>query len=261
MTEFWATIAQKTIHAWMPPGFQCLVSASSAWSGRKLHRRQSLPVRLYAVDSGGFAVMTRYGGIYPYSLAQYVEWAAAYQPLWLAVMDYPVLNPDSVTLCQRQTTENTRAAWQQYPDLCWTPVIQGASVADYVAHALELKPVIDEMRQRHPSMRVGIGSLVRSDAAKVEQVCRAVSTVLDAPLHLFGVALKHLKGDLWLRNVISVDSALWQPSGQSSDGVGAKSERESLMLSQISHAYRVGYPRYEARLNEALRQPRQGILI
>src|SRR5216683_3085972 len=166
MYNFYATFDASNLCSYVPD-VPILLPASS-WA-RKGLKKPALPSRvsLRAADSGGF-VASRIWGEYRYSLTEYVDWLSSWSPQWAACMDYCCEPELGQVTRERQdkTTTNVYRAWQDYraTPWAWVPTIQGLEPADYLRHALELKPVIDEMQahyQGNPAFRVGIGTLCR----------------------------------------------------------------------------------------------------
>lgn len=147
----------------------------------------------------------------------------------------------------------------------WVPTIQGWEVADYVRHATEMKPLIETMAAHYGDrgFRVGIGTLcARASTRMIQAVVLAVQRVLGpVPLHLWGVKLAVLKARVQLPQVVSVDSAAWYPGGLGRDGLEARAEKEQLGLTQREHALQVALPRYLEKVEKALQEPKQMILL
>src|SRR5258708_4120516 len=152
-----------------------------------------------AADCGGFVATFKWGGIYPYTAMQYVEWLHAWHPQWAATMDYccedeiTTDQPGIVRARQDATTGMTYHFWHTYRDVSWVwvPTIQGWAIDDYVRHAQELKPLIDEMHVYYgaeSAFRVGIGTLChRASVEMIRAVVLAVVAVLgEVDIHLWG---------------------------------------------------------------------------
>jgi hypothetical protein len=124
--------------------------------------------------------------------------------------------------------------WQHYRDVswAWVPTIQGWTIADYMRHAQEVKPLIQEMQAcygMNSAFRVGIGTLChRASVEMIRAVVVAVAAILgDVPIHLWGVKLDIFKSPIGLpEQVVSCDSAafnglwghgrtVWKQSGKS----------------------------------------------
>jgi hypothetical protein len=267
MMLFFATIDADsdtpTLHEHMPP--VAVMLPASSWY-RVNFRRPRLPeqIREVAADCGGFVAARRWR-CYRYTLAQYVAWLEAFHPQWAAMLDYccePPLagDPHVVRRRQLQTTFRAWQIWQHYPDApwVWVPTIQGWEVEEYVLHAHELRPLIDEMQAYYGAtraFRVGIGTLcARASTATIRSVVGAVAHELPGVgLHLWGVKLSTFKAPIALHEqVISFDSAAWNGLFGSD-----REEWRSSGLSQRAWSYSVALPRYTLKIGQALRQPKQ----
>lgn len=214
-----------------------------------------------AADSGGFVASHRWGD-YRFTVAQYVEWLASWQPQWAALLDYCCEPELAVLTRERQirTTAACESIWQTYRSVpwAWVPTIQGLTLADYERHALELRPLIEEMRawyRSHAAFRVGIGTLCRRiSVPTIHAIVSTVAALLPGvPLHLWGVKLSVLQAPLALpAQVVSVDSAAW-------NGLFF-TDREAWRasgLAQRQWSWTVAYPRYTAKVTAALARPKQ----
>jgi len=225
-----------------------------------------------AADCGGF-VASRIWGEYRYTPEQYVDWLRAVKPAWAACMDYCCEDeitsgrPGVVQQRQDATTEMARMFWHDYRDVpwVWVPTIQGWYAEDYIRHARELKPLIDEMRSHYVSIggpdlfRVGIGTLcARASAAMIRKVVLAVAAELpDVPLHLWGVKLSVMQSPVMLPGqVVSVDSAAWNGLFRTGRNAWKRSG-----LSERRYALEVALPAYTTKVQEALSQPKQMTLL
>lgn len=269
MLTFYATISYGKTDDNMPD-IPWLLPASS-WSRGGLPKPKLPPnVRHTAADSGGFVATFKWGD-YRYTADEYVAWLDTFKPRWAATMDYccePEItghNDGVVRERQQRTSDMAFEFWRSYRDAewSWTPTIQGWEVEDYVRHAKELKPLIADFRRVSTSdFRVGIGTLCRrASASMIAQVVTAVSEVLDdAPLHLWGVKLSVLKTRVELPNVASVDSGAWNGLfGRDAEEARAHMRRHG--LTQKRYELDVALPRYLAKVEEALSQPKQLVLF
>jgi hypothetical protein len=142
------------------------------------------------------------------------------------------------------------------------PTIQGWEVKDYERHAFEMKYLIQEMHTYYGSgsaFRVGIGTLCRrASVSMIHEVVRAVSDVLPGvPLHLWGVKLGLLQSSMALpEQVVSVDSAAWNGLFRT----GREAWKTS-GLPQRRWIFDVALPRYQAKVDEALAQVKQAVLL
>lgn len=271
MITFYATISYGEQRDYMPDA-PYLFPASS-WAKNGGLRPMRLPKHLTQVsaDSGGFVATFKWGD-YRYSLSQYVEWLEGFRPAWSATMDYccePEITEKMGIVKERQERTSAMAyrAWKEYRDTAWawTPTIQGWEVADYERHAQELKPLIYEMKRKYgdnPAFRVGIGTLCRrASTSMIQQVVLTVANILDdIPLHLWGVKLGAIQSGVELKNVVSADSAAW--SGLFADGIEvSRQERSALGITRQRWLYDVQLPRYQAKFDKAVNQPKQMMLL
>lgn len=252
----------------MPDDLFYLFPASSFWNRsraavKSFPRCPKFPAgAVTAADSGGYVAATKWGGKYPYTPAQYVEWLAKWKPQWAATMDYcceqPLTGGDrrKIRHRQKQTTKLAWLFWNKYRgyDWQWVPTVQGWDTEDYIHHAQELKPLIEEMRQGYgESFRVGIGTLcARTSNSQIKEIAEAVSGVLPGiKFHLWGVkqdAAPVLKN---LPQVVSSDSAAW-------DGMAGSrcrrvwEEEYKGKITQAEYRWTVGLPKYLDSLERKL---------
>lgn len=257
--QFYATFDVSNLTSYIPQ-VPVLLPASS-WA-RKGLKKPALPAHITAraADSGGF-IASRIWGEYRYSLAEYVNWLGLWGPQWAACMDYCCEAELEVVTRSRQekTTRNAWAAWDEYKRVswAWVPTIQGLHVADYRQHALELKPLIEEMQAYYgdnPSWRVGIGTLCRRlDAQEINAVVQEVLAVLPGvPLHLWGVKLASLR-TLNTQNVVSSDSAAWHGMFR---GNAKKLHIVAAQhgMNRQEYTIKVELPKYIKQVNEAVQE-------
>lgn len=265
------------------PKTKVLLPASSWARGQR--RDGSLPtvkvsenITEVAADCGGF-VASRIWGEYRYSPAQYVDWLERIGPKlsWAATMDYccepPLTGGDKRVIIERQTKTHLMAHlfWDEYRhrDWVWVPTIQGWEVSDYIYHAHELAPLIQEMhtfyaaRGQSEVFRVGIGTLcARASSSMINQVLTAVRTILpQVQFHLWGVKLGYLKSDYHPTQVASFDSAAWDTFGMKGAGLDARQARDASGLSQHQYAGRFLLPAYQGKVETALKGSRQMSLL
>lgn len=221
-----------------------------------------------AADCGGF-VATKKWGKYKYSPEQYVQWLDAVQPEWAAMMDFCCEDEITSGLAgvvkerQSMTTAMAYKLWDEYKDKdwVWVPTIQGWNVSDYIRHANEMLPLIQEMQAHYQSQgkgelfRVGIGTLcARASASMIRDVVTNVASILpDISLHLWGVKLSVMQSTISLPDqVISVDSAAW--NGMFHTG---REKWKTSGLTQRQYCFEVALPAYEAKIHAALSVPKQ----
>lgn len=257
---FYATVDADSIRPYMPD-VPILLPASSF--ARKGLRPLRLPAHLTAeraADSGGF-VATLTWGDYTYTPAEYVAWLRTWQPTWAATMDYccePELGALDVQHRQDRTTEQAWRFWLDYrgEPWAWVPTVQGWTVAQYRAHARDLRPVVRAMQQHYgtaSAFRVGIGTLCRrAGVGLIRDVVQAVREELPGvPLHLWGVKLTLLKQGV-PPDVVSVDSAAYKGLDQARS-LGAWKAHG---LTQREYVYKVALPAYRERIRQALETSR-----
>lgn len=278
--DFYATLTYGHTRPYMPGDVLYMLPASSWARGIKSNGQfpaYNLPAHIKHVsaDCGGF-VASRIWGDYKYSPAQYVDWLTRFPSgvlKWAATMDYccelPLTLGQQKAVIERQTktTLNAWLFWDEWRHVpwAWIPTIQGWEVEDYIRHAQELKPLINQMQAHYqaienPYFRVGIGTLcARADTQMINAVVRAVTEILpNTPLHLWGVKLGYLKSKVAIpENVASFDSAAWSPGGLGRDGAIARRERLELGIPQRKHDYTVALPNYQRRIADALARPKQ----
>lgn len=272
MIKFYATISSDYIQQKhdrvrrsMPLNVAYLLPASS-WQLVDMDKPR-LPdgILEVAADCGGF-VATRIWGDYRYSPEGYVRWLHKFNPSWAATMDYCCEQEVAETagIVRERQQKTTEMAYQFYRDYkgtswAWVPTIQGWEVQDYVNHAREMKPIINDLRRTQGvNFRVGIGTLcARADASMIHKIVGAVSQELpDTPFHLWGVKLGALKSSLYLPQVISVDSAAWNGAFKS-DLETARVNRLRFGLTKREYEFRYQLPAYLDKFNAAVNAPKQ----
>ncbi len=203
-----------------------------------------------ALDSAGFVAMVRYKG-YPWTVADYVELAAAYPWAWWAQMDFccePQVASDRAEVRRRQdlTAEHLRLcreAASMRGIVAPMPVIQGWQPDDY-------RRSVDLLSEMAPLL--GVGSVCRrpiDGKTGLIQVIKAIDGALPrgVRLHLFGVkgtAIEHLTGH---PRIASVDSMAWD--------YAARREKKD---ASCSLPYRIGHMR---RWYSNQRRPRRDNLF
>lgn len=262
---------------YMPTGYKWLFPASSWFDSKQgAFRKKKLPdhVTDFAIDCGGFVAARKWGGVYRYTANQYINWIYSLDklPQWCAIQDFccedeiTTGNAGIVLLRQKATTENIERYWRNYRHLewCWIPTVQGWQVEDYIHHAIEIKPLVEQWqafyakRNQSDLFRVGIGTLcARSHVADIQAIVCAVADILPTvKFHLWGVKLQVLKSNVRLPRVISVDSAAWN-GNIGKDRHKSRAERQVLCLTKNEHELTVSLPRYMAKVDKAIAQPKQ----
>lgn len=288
MLTFYPTVSQKELGstgAYLKHHTVMLVASSfAAGEVRKYGkvrgklRIPNLPdcVTEKAADCGGFVATFKWGGVYPYTPAQYVEWLHGWLPQWAATMDYCCEdeitsgNPGIVRERQQKTTDMAYHFWQTYKSVpwVWVPTIQGWTVADYQRHATEMKPLIQEMQAYYGNdsyFRVGIGTLCRRASSQmIREVILAVTAILgDVPIHLWGVKKTTFKDSIALPEcVTSVDSAAFNGLF----GTGRNEWKHAMKpdgsyYRQTEWCLQVALPRYIEGLEDALSPIKQAMMF
>ncbi len=275
--QFYPTLDADSMREYLP-AIPFLLPASS-WGRLPRRADGALPVPrippqvpALAADCGGYVASLRAKRLgledgYTYTPEQYLAWLEALGPRlsWAATFDWccePPVAGSRVLIRQRQhkTTEMAWHFWGQhkYCQFAWVPTIQGWDIADYVWHARQLQPLIQEMASfygAHRGWRVGIGTLCqRASIPMIQAVCAAVSSVLpDIPLHLWGVSLRLFRAPAALPNMVtSFDSSSWNRLF----GREIEAFRRS-GLSQRRWTITVALPWYLAEVSRALAGPKQ----
>lgn len=266
------------------PRVPVMVSAAGYLSRRgakTVLKQPRLPAQITvrAADSGGYATMTRWHGVYPFTPRQYVTWLIGWRPQWAALMDVGCLDLatrpslDSLLIQERQfwTTRMAWRMWQTYRELpwAWVPTLHGSLPEQYAAHALAMKPLIEEMlayyqeaanwdepeEERFTQFRVGLGSLVPRSPAFVLETLEAIQCVLGRLLvryHLWGKKLALLQYQSILPGVLSLDTAAWN------NLYGREhAQRRKSGLSERAYSWQVSQPVYARKVALALAKPQR----
>lgn len=254
------------------PDVPVLLPASSF--ARKGLKNPNLPPHISeaAADCGGFVATLKWGD-YRYTPAEYVGWLETWAPSWAATFDYccePEIAANAAAIRERQekTTAMAWHFWREYRDApwAWVPTLQGWHAEDYVRHARELRPLVEEMHREYgwaPGLhRVGIGTLCRrASPLMVRRVVQAVERELPGvPLHLWGVKLTLLQSQVALpESVVSIDSAAWNGLF-AGNRKAIKETRIGLGMSQREYSYLVKLPEYAQKVVAAQQGDKQGEL-
>lgn len=281
MTQFYYTVSSKEIRSYMP-AIPVLLAATSFVRTNQQGITRLLPPNLpaqiteRAADCGGYRVATNFGGTYPFTLTQYLQWLVALQPGWAASLDVPCITADGTypgaEVVQRRqdfTTEMAHLIWERcrHHEWSWCVTVQGFHTDQYLAHARTLAPLIREMqraysspawREKGPSyaFRVGIGSLVRyRRPAEVVELVSQIADIIgwDIPLHCWGSKLRFLQHGASLPQVLSLDSGAWNGLF----GEEAHEERRASGLSVAQFSWEIAQPRYATKLEAASVHPKQ----
>jgi len=204
-------------------GESVMLVASSCWDGRRLRVRRPPAGHLRSVclDSGGFTAARKWGR-YPWTVAQYAEWArrvAGDYPLdFAAVMDYAcergVRREVYQTNAERiaATVENALRCLEE-PGVPWLPVVQGWTLDEYA-------DCVDRYRARGVALDyAGLGTMCgRKDADAARVLVSLGEVAPDSRWHVFGMGLRVLADDGAFGLVRSWDSYAWNwPTGARGD--------------------------------------------
>lgn len=266
--RFWATLDADSVRPYLPDLPVLLPVASFQRRDYQLRHPPRLPVIAapVAVDTGAFAWFRNFT-CYHFSAEQLADWIAGVRPRvqWAVIPDRPTedLEGDrAIRRAQDQTTEAIVHVLDTLLDVpwCWTPVLQGRTLEDYLRHAIDLAGIIHDLAavyaSRGLSFRVGLGSLCRrGQSTEIRRIVAGVAAVLPGvPLHLFGAKLDVLAG--WgnrPRTVVSCDSAAW--NGRFGTDIPVlDAERRRFGLSQRQYTLQVALPRYAARVESLFDQ-------
>jgi len=173
----------------------------------------------WCLDSGGFSELSLYGrwvttpDEYIVALRRYK--AEVGKLVWAAPMDWmvePIMRERTgltVREHQYRTVENVVTLRQLAPDLPIIPVLQGWSLADYLACVR----LYDEARIDLRSERiVGLGSVCRRQSTEEIGLITERLSALGLQLHGFGVKSEGLK--LYGQYLASADSMAWSFRGR-----------------------------------------------
>lgn len=285
MLTFYPTVSRKELAgSYLMHDTVMLVASSFASDEvRKYGKvRKSLPVPILpdfvthrAADCGGFVATFKWGGIYPYTPEQYVEWLYSWHPQWAATMDFccedEITGGKSGIVRERQhkTTDMACYFWQHYKAVpwVWVPTIQGWTVEDYKRHATEMKPLVQEMQAyygKESAFRVGIGTLCRRASAQlIREVVFAVTAILDADVHLWGIKKGFFRSKIAVpRRVRSFDSAAFNAMfGEGREEWKRLTFNGKPLYRQTEWVLQVALPRYIDGLEEAFSTIKQAAMF
>ncbi len=189
--------------------------------GRRITERRSLPraTTRWALDSGGFSELDRYGR-WTITPREYVaevrlcvdeigslDWAAPQD--WMTEERIVAKTGLGVAEHQRRTVDNYLLLRDLAPDLPFVPVIQGQSIEDY-QRCVDLydHASVDLTRER----LVGIGSVCRRQGSSV--IAAIVATLSAYGLSLHGFGVKTLGISRYAAYLASADSMAWSYDGR-----------------------------------------------
>jgi len=145
----------------------------------------------YVLDSGGYTAMDEFGGEFPWTVAEYHEWARAMYDAhpfeWVAPMDLACEESfdEEISVAERvdRTIENTLALLDHDPAYPVLPVLQGRTVEEWLS-------CYDRLRDHgvDPDY-AGVGTLCRqTSGGRIKDIIRALRTRTDIEaFHGFGV--------------------------------------------------------------------------
>lgn len=230
--------------------YQTMVSANAFWNQNsqefKWPEHSPLYETNFALDSGGYTALKLFqskgkqsgiAGIFPWTLAQYVEFASLQSPSWWSQPDLccePEIatNQDEVDFRVNATATLLEATlrvvfqWQcQLANQGWSPrmivnqinppvpVIQGWGADDYLRSLNLLKQVWSRWEPWFaPPKLIGLGSVCRRDLHDPQHGLYAILSAIEphlpegSRLHLFGVKGAALSKISALDSIASTDS-------------------------------------------------------
>lgn len=159
----------------------------------------------YVIDSGGYNVMSNYGG-YPWSIKEYHKFLEEANFNWSAVMDYACEEKfdDIMTVEERmeKTVENTIKHFDLEPNYNLLPVLQGRTINQYLESYDMLKDHGIDIS------RVGLGTVCRiSSSEEIIETENRIREETDIDwIHGFGVKINAYKMGATFE---SADSFAW----------------------------------------------------
>jgi hypothetical protein len=217
-------------------------------SARQLRcrRRSTYPVFdvPVAVDSGGFTELGQHGRwtIEPEQYAGEISALAASSGIrWAAIQDWMcetvMLAKTGRTVAEHQalTVESFLRLRALAPEVRWLPVLQGQTVADYLAHVALYEAAGVHLRSM---ALVGVGSVCRRQSTVEIVELLAALAGLGLRLHGFGVKSRGLA--LAGAHLASADSLAWslaaRREGNDPNSIGVAEAWRSKILNQIGGA-------------------------
>lgn len=198
------------------PHWLALTSAPLFVSQRRLAKRKSMPRATcrWALDSGGFTELSKFGQ-WQTTAAAYAAAAIRYQDEigsldWAAPQDW-MCEPwivaktgKTVAEHQRRTVDSLLELRALAPGVAWTPVIQGWTLAEYVACIEAFDRAGIDLRNERV---VGIGSVCRRQGTNEAATLVRRISAMGIRLHGFGFKVTGLlKASRYLS---SSDSMAW----------------------------------------------------
>lgn len=247
-----------------------MLVASAHWDNDKKRFRVIRPpadwVESACVDSGGFAIMQKFGK-YPWSVSQYSDfiWDVTRDVRldFSAIMDYacePSVNREVYRSNKERikaTIRNEAECMRVAPDLPWLPVLQGDSLTE---RAFDI--AIRRRMAMLPINYAGIGSVCgRGKAGAIEAILFYRDQLPSLKHHCFGMHIQALDNDIVFDTVKSWDSYGWNwGKGQKSiDRPKEYLRREGETYSQLCK--RLGSLYWENTIAPRLNRARQGVLL
>lgn len=246
-------------------GYPVMVSASAFWNGKAFCLPDASDVQEldFALDSAGFTAMKLWqtkgrqpgiAGIFPWSYAQYIEFALLIGATWWSQPDLccePEIahNQDEVdfrinaTATFLEGTMRIVDQWSFDAGYRWSlplPIIQGWSVSDYI-RSLDLMLGVWGRWNSAPPALIGVGSVCRRGLHDPAHGLLAILSALevhlprDSQLHLFGVKGSALSALKMHEFVASVDSMAYDFSARVKSRVNSRSNNIAHRSAEMTH--------------------------
>lgn len=217
-------------------------------SRNRLTRYKTLPRAIgpWALDSGGFTELQRFGSWDRVSPEQYVADVRRYRDeignmVWAAPQDWmcePIVIEGgvaggqrfvgtglSVYIHQRRTVANLMRLRRLGPDLPFAPVLQGETGIDYLRHA-EMYETAGVRLADEPL--VGMGSVCRRQT--VTEIVDTVGQLTRAGIRLHGFGVKTAGLPALADDLVSSDSLAWSDRGRRVPGCSSTHKTEANCL-------------------------------
>lgn len=194
-----------------------LIPAASVWQGGNNKNlripRRWIPGAERFLDSGGFALLTRYPH-YPFGLDDYLGLARRLEADWIAARDVPCEPWGRLKTPVKDRIQQTVDAAVELLEVPYlgdygiqpVSVIQGWTVQDYLS-------CVDQLRERDAlTDLMAVGSCCkRTDVRDVFEIARAVRSALPSRirLHFFGLKTTALADAEFREIAYSVDTSAW----------------------------------------------------
>lgn len=207
MKVYWGITASRSYSQVIPRTEPMIISAAGLWNGHGF-RRKRLDWPDWALDSGGFTALNRWGD-FPFSPDQYLALVDERKPAWAASMDYPC-EPDISRGTLLTVADRIAATVDLGVYLCnrsdrIVPVLQG-----YTAE--EFEECWRLLSAKMPVSRLAVGSVCRRQSTEeIAGLCWALRDFLPPmPVHGFGVKLRALRYPQTWALFSSIDTNAWE---------------------------------------------------